>query len=109
MALISSDTASPESSAFDASNSLCVIIAATYKGELSVSRDASDNVTITRDADYTEVARPSYVSDTIVSVVDPGASSDTTDDISFDKTDIYESKVETETYRIQYLCYTVFV
>lgn len=107
VALISSDTASPESNAFDASNSVCIIIEATYKGELSVSRDASNNVTVTRDADYTEVARPSYVSDTIVSVVDPGASSDTTDDIVFDSDDIYESKVETETYRIQYFDYNV--
>ena len=107
VALIPCDDISTNPTSFDSSNSVCLVIEATYKGELSVSRDEDDNVIVTRDADYKDVARPSYVSDEIVSVVDPGDTSITTDDIVFEKADVYENKIEKETYRIQYLDYNV--
>ena len=73
-AIISVDSIKGDSPTFDDSNSICIIILPTYKGTLSIDR-SSNNVTITRDATYDDVAKPSYISDTIVSVVDPGGSS----------------------------------
>ena len=107
VALIPCDEVSSNPSSFDSSNSVCLVIKETYKGILTISRDGENNVTVTRDADYKDVARPSYVSEEIVSVVDPGDTSISTDDIVFTKDDVYESKIEKETYRIQYLDYNV--
>ena len=107
VALIPCDEISSNPSSFDSSNSVCLVIKETYKGVLTISRDGENNVTVTRDADYKDVARPSYVSEEIVSVVDPGDTSISTDDIVFGKDDVYESKIEKETYRIQYLDYNV--
>ena len=107
VALISSDSASSDSNSFDSSNSVIFVIEATYKGSFTIARDENDNVIVEREADYTEVAKPTYISEEIVSVVDPGATSASTDDTVFEREDAYESKLEKETYRIQYFDYNV--
>ena len=83
------------------SDSVCVVIEATYYGELVVQRDANSNVKVTRAASYRDVARPSYISNTIQSVVDPGYSN--ADLSGFG----YENKVDKETYRLQYYDYNI--
>lgn len=98
VALIPTSTASGTN--FDAQNSVCVSVLATYKGIMDISRDNSNNVTVDRDSSYLAVAKPSYISDTIVSVVDPGGTS-IANSLS------YESRTQTETYRIQYFDYNV--
>ena len=98
VALIPTSTA--DGTGFNAENSVCVSIMATYKGIMDVSRDDANHVTVDRDSSYTSVAKPSYISDTIVSVVDPGGT-------SIVSSLAYVSRVETETYRIQYLDYNV--
>lgn len=107
VALIPTDTITGNNPTFKANNSACVIIKATYKGEVAVTRDNANHVTVARDADYTEVSKPSYISDTIVSVVDPGADPDSTSDDTDIEDFFYDSKVAKETYRIQYYDYNV--
>lgn len=91
------------------SNSVCFIVKPSYKGEVSVSRDGSNNVEIKRATGTSSFVKPSYVSDEIVSVVDPGPLEATTDDYDFlEENDIlYSSKVITETFRVQYFDYNV--
>ena len=101
-------TSTLEDDTFDDSNSFCVIVPATYKGVLSVNRDDSNNVIVARDADYTTVSKPSYISDMIVSVVDPGADPDSTaDDTDLIDDYLYVSKTTTETCRVQFYDYSV--
>ena len=108
VALIPTSTIEGNSPTFDDKNSVCVMIQSTYQGLLEVTRDDSNNVTVTREANYTSVAKPSYISDTIVSVVDPGANSESTsDDTDLMNAFSYEAKSEKETYRIQYYDYNV--
>ena len=103
VALIPTDTIEGTEPTFKASNSVCVNIQGSYKGVLSVTRDDNDNVTVARDASYNTVAKPSYISDTIVSVVDPGDNLDSSaDDTDLMNAYTYDAKYEKETYRILY-------
>ena len=98
-AIIPTNTIQGDDPTFDDSNSICLIVEATYKGALTIERDEND-VEVTRDASYDDVAKPSYISDTIVSVVDPGGSS-----IAEECTPL--NRVQTETYRVSYYDYKV--
>ena len=91
------------------SNSVCFIVKPSYKGEVSVNRDGSNNVEIKRATSTSSFVKPSYVSNEIASVVDPGPLEATTDDYDFlEENDIlYSSKVITETFRVQYFDYNV--
>lgn len=92
---------------FKDANSVCAVVKATYVGEFTISRDANNNVVVTREASYTEVAKPSYIANTIQSVVDPGATSATTDDVDLTKDFFCDTKEVKETCRIQYYDYNV--
>ena len=112
VAVIATDSISGETPTFNENNSICVTIIAGYKGELDIVRDADDNVTVTRDTTYYNRAKPSYISDTIQSVVDPGGDmyhrtnpTDDQKDISFEV--IMASGTITETYRLEYYDYQV--
>ncbi len=98
-AIIPVSTVQGDEPTFDDSNSICLVIDATYKGALTVER-TDNEVEVTRDASYDDVAKPSYISDTITSVVDPGGSS-----IAEECTPT--SRVQTETYRVSYYDYKV--
>ena len=105
VALIPTSTLGDNS--FKDTNSVCAVVKATYVGEFTVTRDTNNNVVVNREANYTAVAKPSYIADTIQSVVDPGETSATTDDIDLTKDFFCDSKEEKETYRIQYYDYNV--
>lgn len=108
VALIPTNTISGETISFNSSDSVCAVVKATYIGEFTVTRDNNNNVTVARAASYTSVAKPSYISDTIRSVVDPGADSDDPDDdINLINDFLCDTKETKETYRIQYYDYNV--
>ena len=102
VALIPTNTAGTND--FEANNSVCFVVQASYRGEVSVSRDNANHVTLERAADYRDISKPNYVSDVIVSVVDPGITSGSNDITS---TTLYVSKVSKETYRVQYYDYNL--
>lgn len=106
-AIIQTDTISGNEPTFNEINGICLVVQATYKGELTVNRD-DDDVTVSRDSTYNTVAKPSYISDTITSVVDPGPdASSSSDDTDLIDVIAYIGKIQKETYRIQYYDYNV--
>lgn len=106
-AIIQTSTIEGNEPTFREINGICFVIEATYKGEFVVDR-TENTVTAIRDETYYNVARPSYISDTITSVVDPGKTpEDTSDDVNLVNTLKYDSALLKETYRIQYYDYNV--
>lgn len=104
VALIDTDTITGETPTFDAHNSACAVILAKCKGEVLILRVSNTQVSITRDSNSRDYVKPSYVSDTIQSVVDPGKSGD---DKSILNECVFDSRTEKETYRIRYFDYDV--
>ena len=104
VAIISTSTLDEDANpGFKNDNTICVAVMASYKGSIIVDRsnpNSVNKVTVTREADYTNVAKPSYISDTITSVVDPG-----NNDISGEC--LFNTKVTTETFVVQYHDYSV--
>ena len=89
---------------FNASNSLCFVVLPNYRGAVTVDRDDANHVALTRAANYRDTSKPNYVSDVIVSVVDPGITSGSNDISSIT---LYDSKITTETFRVEYYDYNV--
>ena len=108
VALIPLNTLGTEN--YKESDSVCFIIKPSYKGEVSINRDDSNNVEIKRTASSADYVKPSYIFNDIVSVVDPGPDEESTDDdydFLAENDVLYTSQVLTETFRIQYYDYNV--
>ena len=112
VAIIPTSTISGNEPTFNDENTICIAIAQGYKGSIEIERDDSNNITVTRDTITYATAVPSYISDTIQSVVDPGGNADhrgssDPDDQSIVGELVPYSRLTTEVYRAQYYDYRV--
>ena len=103
IALISTESITGDNPTFDEKNTVCVVIQPSSLGEIIITR-TGDDVSVKRTTDNKGFVKPSYISDTIQSVVDPGLGS-TNNSIVGER--IYDSFIQKETYRIQYYDYDV--